>query len=555
MLRRLLLLACVLFAPPPALALDELVIGMGTSPGTLNPLLNSMLAGAFVNGMTGRPLTVYDADWKLVCLLCTELPTVENGRARIVDLPPDDKGTVAKGMEIDIELKPMSWGDGKPLTARDFQFTVEVGKHPLSGIPSSEEYRRIVKFDIKDDRHFTLTKDRVTFDYNVFGEFVPLPAHIEKPIFDANPADYRLRTAFDTDPARPGLALGPYRLVDIVPGSRIVLERNTHWSGQAPAFNRILIKFFENSSSLEANLLSGNVDYVPGESGLSFSQALAFELRHRDRFDVVFKPSLTYGHIDVNLDHPILRDLRVRRAILMAINRQAIADTLFHGKQPVADADVNPLDPMFSPAARHYDHDPAAARRLLDEAGFPEVAKGERRNAKGLRLTFEMSYASGNRASDQIAQVIQSDLRQVGIDLRLKAAPARIYFADLTKRKFDLAFYSWVTTPENVPRTTLHSTEIPSAGNGWSGQNFPGYRNADMDRALDEAERELDEGKRRALFANILRLYSNDLPVLPMYFRVDSFVMPKSLKGVRPTGYQGSTSLWIEDWRWNGSEG
>lgn len=548
MLRRLLFLVCLVLATP-AFAMDELVIGMSTAPGTLNPLLNSMLAGAFINSMTERPITVFDPDWKLVCLLCTELPTVENGHARIVDLPPDDKGVVKKGMEVDVELKPMTWGDGTPVTARDFRFTIDVGKHPQSGVPSVEDYRRILKVEIKDDRHFTITKDRVTFDYNAL-DFFPLPAHIEKPIFDAGPAEYRTRTTYDADPTNPGLAYGPYRIVEVVPGSRIALERNPHWTGPPPQFRRILIKFFENSSSLEANLLSGNVDYVPGESGLSFSQSLAFERRHGDKYNVVFKPSLTYGHIDVNLDNPLLGDVRVRRAILMAINRKAISQELFHGKQPVADANVNPLDPMYSPAAHPYAYDPVQARQLLDEAGFKEVAKGERRNARGQLLSLALSYASGNRGSDQIAQVIQSDLRQAGIELRLKAAPARIYFADLARRKFDLAFYSWITSPGSVPRTTLHSTEIPTADNGWSGQNYPGYRNPDMDKALDAAERELDPDKRRGFFADILRIYADDLPVLPMYFRVDSFVIPKPLTGVVPTGHQGCTTLWIENWRW-----
>ena len=549
MLRRLLFFVCLVLATP-VFAMDELVIGMSTAPGTLNPLLNSMLAGAFINSMTERPITVFGPDWKLVCLLCTELPTVENGHARIVDLPPDDKGVVKKGMEVDVELKPMTWGDGTPVTARDFQFTIDVGKHPQSGVPSVEDYRRILKVEIKDDRHFTLTKDRVTFDYNVL-DFFPLPAHIEKPIFDANPAEYRTRTTYDADPTNPGLAYGPYRVVEVVPGSRIALERNPHWTGKPPQFRRILLKFFENSSSLEANLLSGNVDYVPGESGLSFSQALAFEQRHGDKYNVVFKPSLTYGHIDVNLDNPLLGDIRVRRAILMAIDRKTISDKLFHGKQPVADGNVNPLDPMYSSAARHYAYDPGQARKLLDEAGFREVAKGERRNAQGQRLSLVLDYASGSRSSDQIAQVIQSELRQVGIELRLKAAPARIYFAALNKRKFDsLAFYSWITSPGSVPRTTLHSTEIPTAENGWSGQNYPGYRNPEMDKALDAAERELDPGRRRGFFADILRLYADDLPVLPMYFRTDSFVIPRQLTGVVPTGHQGCTSLWIENWRW-----
>ncbi|HTR84026.1 MAG TPA: peptide ABC transporter substrate-binding protein [Reyranella sp.] len=549
MLRRILLLVLALL-PFRALANDELVIGMSSAPITLNPLLSDMLAASFIISMTARPITTYDADWKLVCLLCTTLPTVENGRARIIDLPPDDKGVVKKGMEVDVELKPMYWADGTPVTARDFEFTWEVGKHPLSGLPSGEEYRRILKFDIKDDLHFTLTKDRVTFDYNMLNEFTPLPAHIDKKIFEASPAEYRVRTAYNSDPGNPGLAFGPYRVVDFVPGSRVVLEQNPHWTGAKPQFKRLLIKFIENTSSLEANLLSGNVDYVPGESGLSFSQALAFERRHADKFNVIFKPSLAYSHIDTNLDNPLLADVRVRRALLMAIDRQTISNKLFEGKQPVADGELNTLDPMYSPVARHYDYDPAAARKLLDEAGFPEVEKGVRRNAKGQRLSLVLSFASGSRASDQIAQVIQSELRQVGVELRLKAAPARIYFNELTHRRFELAFYSWIMSPENVPRTTLHSNEIPSKENGWSGQNFPGYRNPEMDKALDAAERELDPARRKGYFADILRLYADDLPALPMYFRVDTFIIPKQLKGVVPTGHQYCTSLWIENWRW-----
>ena len=94
------------------------------------------------------------------------------------------------------------------------------------------------------------------------------------------------------------------------------------------------------------------------------------------------------------------------------------------------------------------------------------------------------------------------------------------------------------------------SSEIPTAENGWSGQNYPGYSNPEMDKALDSAERELDEDKRRENFAVIQRLYTEDLPVLPMYFRVDSFVIPRKLKGVVPTGHQFSSTLWIETWRW-----
>jgi peptide/nickel transport system substrate-binding protein len=544
MVRRLLGLFLALIAFPAA-AKDELVLAMTQAPGTMNPVISSMLAKSLIRNMIARPITAYDPDWTLVCLVCLELPSLEKKTARLVTLA-DGK----QGIETDHALKPMRWGDGTPVTARDIAFTIDVGKHPLSGVASSEGYKRIVKFDIKDDLHFTVTTDRVTFDYDSF-DFQILPAHIEKPIFDANPAEYRTKTAYDTQPTNPGLAFGPYRIVELVPGNRIVLEHNPTWTGEKPHFKRLVVKIIENTAALEANLLSGNVDYVLGELGLSLDQALAFEKRHKDKYTVIYKPALIYEHIDVNLDNPLLKDRRVRQAILMAIDRKAISDKLFEGKQPVADSNISFLDPMYSPGARKYPYDPAAAKKLLDEAGFAAIKNGFRTTAAGERFSIEIATTAGNRVREQVAQVIQSQLRQVGIELRIKAEPPRIFSEALNRRNFNaLAMYAWVSRPQGVPRSTLHSEEIPSAKNGWSGQNYPAYANPAMDKALDAAERELDKDKRIRQFAEIQRLYTDDLPVLPLFFRVDPFVIPKPLKGVRPTGTLNSSTLWIEQWRW-----
>lgn len=546
MIRRLLstLLALGAFASPVQ-AKDELVVAMTQMPGTWNPIISSMLAKSLIANMTARPVTAYDADWKLVCLVCTELPTIENGKARVVDLV-DGK----KGMEIDVELRDMRWGDGTPVSAKDVAFTLEVGKHPLSGVASSEGYKRIIKLDMKDDRRFTMTIDRVTFDYNSIGLQL-LPAHIEKPIFDANPAEYRNRTAYDTQSTNPGLAFGPYRLTEIVPGSRVVLEPNPTWTGQKPSFKRITVRIIENTAALEANLLSGSVDYVLGELGLSLDQAIAFEKRHKDKYNVVYKPALIWEHIDVNLDNKLLADRRVRQAILLAIDRKAISEKLFEGKQPIAHGGISELDPMFSPAARQYGYDAAAARKLLDDAGFSTIRNNVRHNAAGEKLSIELGTTAGNRVRELVAQVIQSQLRQVGIEVRLKAETPRIFFEAMGKRTYSgLGMYAWVQRPEGVPRSSLHSKEIPSADNGWSGQNYPGYANPEMDKALDAAERELDVVKRRALFAEIQKLAADDLPSLPLFFRVDPFVIPKPLKGVTPTGTLNSSTLWVEQWRW-----
>ncbi len=546
MFRRVLLVLAALCAlTSPALAKDELVIAMNQAPGTMNPLISSMLAKSLVSNMTARPLTAYDVAWKNICMVCTDLPTIENGKARVVDL-----GDGKKGMALDIELKPLVWGDGVPVTAKDYAFTIEVGKNPVSGVASAEAYKRIVKFEIKDDLHFTMTVDRVTFDYNAI-DLQIVPEHIEKPIFDANPAEYHNKTAYDTDPTNKGLYFGPFRITELVPGNRITLEANPTWIGEKPHFKRIVFKIIESTAALEANLLSSNVDYVVGELGMSLDQALAFEKRHKDKYVVIYKPALIYEHIDVKLDNPLLADRRVRQALLMAIDRKAMSEKLFEGKQPVADSGVSPLDPMYDPSGRKFAYDPGAAKKLLDEAGFSEIKNGVRQNAKGERFSIEITTTAGNRVREQVAQVIQSQLRQVGIELRIKAEPPRLFSDALNHRAFSgLAMYAWVSAPQSVPHSTLYSTEIPTEKNGWSGQNYPGYASPEMDKAMDSAERELDESKRRGYFADMQRIHAEDLPVLPLFFRVDPFVLPKQLKGVVPTGTLNSSTLWVEQWRW-----
>ena len=131
------------------------------------------------------------------------------------------------------------------------------------------------------------------------------------------PATYRNRTLFDTDPTNPGLAFGPYRIAQLEPGSQIVLERNPTWWGEPPAFERIVIKAIENTTALEANLLSGEVDMIEGSARACRSiRRWRFERRHGDRFQVLYKPGLVYEHMDVMLDNPILADVRVRQALL-----------------------------------------------------------------------------------------------------------------------------------------------------------------------------------------------------------------------------------------------
>ena len=524
---------------------DSLTIGISQFPSTLHPMFDAMAAKSYVLAMARRPLTTYDKDWKLVCLMCETLPTFENGGAKRVALP-DGK----EGVEVTFRLKDgFKWGDGMPVSPRDAILAWDIGRHPRSGVSGGESYRRILSVVAKDERTIAFTSDRVTFTYNDFSQFEFIPDHVERRIFESDPETYRRRTTFDTEPMNPALFNGPYRIAEIQQGAAVMLVPNGQWHGTPPAFKRVVVRAIENTAALEANLLSGSIDYVAGELGFTLDQALALEKRHPTRFDFQYLPGLIYEHIDLNLDLPAFQDKRVRQALILATDRAALVRQLFEDRQPVAASFINPKDAGYAADIAPYPFDLARAQALLEQAGYARVVGGVRQNAAGQRLSFEFGTTAGNRIRETVQQVLQAQWRRAGIEVRIRNEPARVFFGEtIRQRKFQLAMYAWISAPQSVPRTTLHSESIPTAENNWAGQNQPGIRSAEMDQLIDTIERELDADKRKVLWARMQRLYVDEAWVMPLFFRADPFVVPKWLAGLEPTGHQYPSPLGIEHW-------
>ena len=206
------LLVCAIIGPLCAAERDSLSIGITQFPATLNPNIDVMAAKSYVLGLSLRPFTVYDADWKLACLLCTELPSISNGLAVPVDLPGGKKG-----IDLTYTIRPdAKWGDGVPVTTDD------VLLH-LRGRPKPAErgQQRRALSPHRRHRHKGRAYIYVACrqaDLRLRGDptiSMLLPAHIERDAF-ADPAQYRLRTRYNTDPTNPGLYNGPYRVSEFV---------------------------------------------------------------------------------------------------------------------------------------------------------------------------------------------------------------------------------------------------------------------------------------------------------------------------------------------------
>ncbi len=239
----------------------------------------------------------------------------------------------------------------------------------------------------------------------------------------------------------------------------------------------------------------------------------------------------------------------MRKALLMALDRESLNRQLFEGKQPSADSFVNALDWIYDANGLKYPHDPKAAAQLLDEAGWKTLRNGVRHNAAGQPLSLEINGAAGNRSGELVQQVIQSDWRKLGIDVKIRNFAARVLFDNLTHRRFTgMAIFGWASAPENVPRSILRSDQIPTEANNWEGQNYTSYKDPETDALLDRLEVELDRDKRLVMWHELQRRYAEALPVLPLYFRSIAFIKPKWLGGIEPTGHMFPTTLWVETW-------
>ncbi|KJY76320.1 peptide ABC transporter substrate-binding protein [Vibrio nigripulchritudo] len=529
---------------------DKLTLGISQYPSTLHPIIDNMVAKTYTHGFTFRDTIGFDQQWKLMCFLCEEVPSFENGLAVVVDRPHAKEGESEKGVKITVKFKKdLFWGDGTPITTKDVKFWYDVAtSSEVQGNAGLSTYQHMEKLEVVDDYTVNVYVDRVSYKYNAY--YIPsvLPRHVEESVFNANPKEYHLKTKYVTDPTNAALYNGPYTIKNLKQGQFVILGLNEHWKGKQPHFGNITIKTVSDTQALQANLLSGDVDYIPGEMGLTLDQALQFEKKFGNKYDVDIRPAALYEHLDVQLQNEHLQDVRVRQALLFGLDRELLTKKLFAGKQKVANSNVSPLDASFDPNAPSYSYDPEKAKALLKEAGYKLVNGVQMKNGKPLEIEFMTT--SGNKTRELVQQFAQGQWKKVGIKTIINNQTARVYFGTtLNQRQHKgLAMFAWGSSPEQLPRTTLHSEYIPTKENGWSGQNYAGYKNPKMDELINKIDEELNFEKRMELWKEFQNLYATELPALPLYYRSDSYIKPKWLKGIAPTGHQNYSSYWAENW-------
>ena len=522
---------------------DELVIGVPEAITALHPLVPTLYE-AFALGFAHRRLAMPDQSWHLTCALCTVLPSLANGRVKLVPAPGGGQGA-----EVTYTLQPLArWADGEPVTSQDVVFSAEIEQMPDSGLNNALLFRNLRSVRVVDAKNFVMIFDHVQSGFNAPDAFQILPEHIEGPIYRglADKRDYLKHSAYRTMPTTPGLWMGPYRLAEFGAGKYAVFERNPYWFGEVPYFRKITLRFYPSSAQAQAGLFAGETDFLQ-EGTLPLSVAADIRSRLQDSFQVKTAPGATLLNVVVNLDQPQLKDERVRHALLLAIDRKTMAAELLGDEKAVAHSFLPPQDPAYSDRVPHVPFDPAAAAQDLRDAGYHQSESGRWVDAAGVPLALRLSINAGNSLTGPVGDRLTAAWRRLGIDVTLVSDPA-LLAQTLPHRRFDLALFSLTPTPEYVPQTILSSAAIPTEANNYSGQNFAGLRNSEIDGLLVALTGETDSRKRKELWTKLELAWAQELPALPLFDLPQLYVVPNWLRGFAPTGHLIPSSNFAETW-------
>lgn len=524
-----------------------LVVGQVQFLTNFHPLIQVNNTKRLVVNYGLRPITAYDENVGNQCVLCDEVPSLENGLAEVVD---NADGT--KGMRVKITLKEgLAWGDGTPVTTKDVVFTHKMATDEAIGFSNYNPWNRASAVEVVDDRTFVLVLPKIVSSFASWDQI--LPTHLEEPIYAANPTaeGYTKQSLYNTTPTNPGLWNGSFMLTDYQIGTRLIWEPNPHWPGAKPGLARVVLSFRDNSSALMQNLLSGEIDAVPvSPGGISFSQMLDIQGQNPDKFTYHIADGTNLERIAMNLDNPILADVKVREALLLGIDRQAITEALFQGKQVVANGLLATTSPYYNTKMETYAYNLDSAKAILAEAGWKPGSDGICVNAAGERLALELATTAGNQTREQIAQVIQSQLAEACVAITTKFVPLQEYNGELArKRQFTGLIMSSIDfSPSTSPRIALGSKRIPVEGNKFTGNNFSGYVSGAMDAALDKFDVALSPAETKAAWEGIQGIFAQDLPMLPLYFYARSYVSVPDLKDFRQSTFDPLQNF-AEEWR------
>jgi len=505
---------------------SDLRIALPIDPTQLNPILEQNSNENFVDGLIFDELVTLDAAHHQVPDLAETVPTLANG------------GISKDGRTITYHLRRgVTWHDGAPFTSKDVKFTWQAIMNKNNNALTQRGYDQVASVDVPDD--YTVVFHMKTLFPpavdTIFGEsdtpYRILPEHLLAKYPNLN------QIPFNSAP----IGTGPYRFARWLRGDRIVLTANPTYFRGAPHIKTLTLLNIPDDSTTVAQLRTREVDLAL-ELTITGYNAVAQDT------GVVRQPadSPQYNAVLFNTQRAPLDDVRVRRALVLGMDRKAIVREDTYGTATLAAADLGPFYWAFDPSLAPVPYDLAQAKALLDAAGWTPGPDGVRVK-NGSRLSLQIVYGQGSALTRNITQQLQERYKALGVDLQIKSYDFAVLYAAaqnggiLNTGKFDLAMYAWISGGDPDDASQWTCAAIPPNGN-----NVSRYCSPQMDALQRQALSTFDRAARKAVYAKIQRLLLADAPAAFLYYAPERFVRTPQLLGFTPNGISAGWNA--QDW-------
>jgi len=534
------------------------------APTIVNPHLSPGTKDLSASRITYEPLASFDKDSKLTPFLASEAPSLENGQV------------AADGTSVTWKLKrDIKWADGEPFTADDVLFTYQYITNPDVKSSSAASYSEVESVEVLDDYSIKVNFKQPTAAW--YAPFVgPFGMIIPRHIFEA----YNGANFADAPSNLQAVGTGPYFVSEyrkedvlIIGGNavstvKIIYEINPYYREPTkPFFSKVELQGGGDLNLAGQASKEGKVDFtwnlvlpedtlVDIESGgkmLVVVKASAFIERIMLNFTDPNKETADGERSSVQFPHPFLSDLKVRQAISMAINREAIAAPYGRGGELTTNILTEPA--YYASPNNTYEYNPQKAAELLDESGWMDGNGDGIREKDGveLRLVFQTSIQALRKMAQE---QVKKDLEAIGFAVELKQIDASIYLGPPkdttdTRRQFYADFEEFAFSNKSPDPSAYMAgwlcDQAAQKENDWSLPNWARYCNPEFDALFAQAAAELNPDKRTELFIKMNELLIQDVAVIPLVKLYDPVAVGVDLKGYDFTAWD--VEVWnLADW-------
>jgi peptide/nickel transport system substrate-binding protein len=428
--------------------------------------------------------------------------------------------------------KNAKWNDGRPITARDYEFTRKTITDPNVKILSTIGYEDIVKTKIVNSKtvKFTFKKPYAGWK-TLFGQ--PLPSHA------LAGEDFNKVWLNDLNNPKTGkpIASGPFYLPSggWQRGRQLTLVANPKYWGPKAKLAKVVYRFLPDTNTTAEQIRGGEVDVIYPQP-----QLFLVPLRHQRGLKTQIGRGPIFEHIDFQEGYkgkgnPLLKNLWMRQAIGYAIDRRAIVNALYTqtdiapGLPVMNDVFITTQSPYYQPHWKYLSHNVAKARQLLTSHGCTRSSDGIS-SCGGRRASFNFVWRSGNQLRQLTFEAMQAQLKSVGIEVKADDSPNALS-QRLPNGDFEIILFAWVGNPDISGLDSIYGCRNDATNEAQ--QDYQGYCNRKVDRLLKQANRIFDTKQQAKVTNQAFALMAKDLPTIPLFQKPTYLIYKSKIKGVK----------------------